>query len=49
VIYHPGDNVGFVAVNAWFPQDAVRLAVLSDEETADLQAIIRQAITTAFP
>jgi CubicO group peptidase (beta-lactamase class C family) len=49
VIYHPGDNAGFVAVNAWFPQDEVRLAVLSNEETTDLQAIIRQAIATAFP
>lgn len=49
VIYHPGDNAGFVAVNAWFPDEEVRLAVFSNEETTDLQAIIRQAITTAFP
>lgn len=49
VIYHPGGNAGFVAVNAWFPQDEVRLAVLSNEETTDLQAIIRQAVATAFP
>jgi CubicO group peptidase (beta-lactamase class C family) len=49
VIYHPGDNAGFVSVNAWFPQDEVRLVVLSNEETTDLQAIIHQAIALAFP
>lgn len=49
VIYHPGDNAGFLAANAWFPDDAIRLAVFSNEETTDLQAIIHQVITTAFP
>jgi CubicO group peptidase (beta-lactamase class C family) len=49
VIYHPGDNAGFVSVNAWFPQDEVRLVVLSNEETTDRQAIIHQAIALAFP
>jgi CubicO group peptidase (beta-lactamase class C family) len=49
MIYHPGDNAGFVAVNAWFPEDAVRLAVFSNEETTDLDAIIHQLMTRAFP
>jgi CubicO group peptidase (beta-lactamase class C family) len=49
VMYHTGDNAGFVAVNAWFPDDDVRLAVVSNEETTDLMAIIRQAMATAFP
>jgi CubicO group peptidase (beta-lactamase class C family) len=49
VIYHTGDNAGFVAVNAWFPDDDVRLAVVSNEETTDLMAILRQALATAFP
>jgi hypothetical protein len=49
VIYHPGDNAGFVSVNTWFPQDEVRLVVLSNEATTDLQAIIHQAIALAFP
>ena len=48
VIYHTGDNAGFVAVNVWFPDDDVRLAVVSNEETTDLMAIIRQAMATAF-
>jgi CubicO group peptidase (beta-lactamase class C family) len=49
VIYHTGDNAGFVAVNVWFPDDDVRLVVVSNEETTDLMAIIRQAMATAFP
>jgi CubicO group peptidase (beta-lactamase class C family) len=49
LIYHTGKNDGFVAVNAWFPEDDVRLVVFSNEETTDLMAIIRQATATAFP
>jgi CubicO group peptidase (beta-lactamase class C family) len=49
VVYHTGDNAGFVAVNAWFPDDDVRLVVVSNEETTDLMAIIREAMATAFP
>jgi CubicO group peptidase (beta-lactamase class C family) len=49
VIYHTGDNVGFLSFNAWFPEDAVRLIVLTNEETTDLQAIIGQVVMTAFP
>jgi CubicO group peptidase (beta-lactamase class C family) len=40
VIYHPGDNAGFVALNAWFPDDDMRLVVLSNEETTDLEALL---------
>jgi CubicO group peptidase (beta-lactamase class C family) len=49
VIYHTGDNAGFVCVNLWFPDDDVRLVVASNEETTDLMAIIGQALATAFP
>jgi CubicO group peptidase (beta-lactamase class C family) len=49
VIYHTGDNAGFVAVNVWFPDDDVRLVAVSNEETTDLMGIIRPAMATAFP
>jgi CubicO group peptidase (beta-lactamase class C family) len=49
VIYHTGDNFGFLSFNAWFPEDDVRLVVLTNEETTDIQAIIAQAVITAFP
>ena len=49
MIYHTGDNVGFLALNAWFPLEAVRIVLLTNEETTDLVAIFRQVITAAFP
>jgi CubicO group peptidase (beta-lactamase class C family) len=49
VFYHTGDNDGFVAINAWFPDDDVRLAVVSNEETTDLMGLVREALATAFP
>jgi hypothetical protein len=49
VIYHTGDNAGFVAVNVWYPDDDVRLAVVSNEETTDLIEIIWETMATAFP
>jgi CubicO group peptidase (beta-lactamase class C family) len=49
VIYHPGDNPGFLALNAWFPRDDVRLVLLTNEETTDMEAIIGQMLEAAFP
>jgi len=44
VIYHPGDNAGFVALNAWFPDDDLRFVVLSNEETTDLEALLPELL-----
>jgi CubicO group peptidase (beta-lactamase class C family) len=49
VFYHPGDQPGFCSLNAWFPDDDVRLAVLSNERTALLDPIVHSLIHTAFP
>jgi hypothetical protein len=49
VIYHTGDNVGFQSINAWFPEDAVRLIVLTNEETTDLRVIMGEMVMMAFP
>jgi CubicO group peptidase (beta-lactamase class C family) len=49
IFYHPGDQSGFCSLNAWFPDDDVRLAVLSNEGTADLDPIVADLIQTAFP
>ena len=49
VFCHPGDQAGFCSLNAWFPDDDVRLAVLSNEGTARLDPIIHDLIRTAFP
>jgi CubicO group peptidase (beta-lactamase class C family) len=49
IFYHPGDNAGFCSFNAWFPDDDVRLAVLSNERFTDLDPIVHDLIQTAFP
>jgi hypothetical protein len=39
--FHTGDNSGFLAVNAWLPDDQITLAVLSnDQSTHILQAAL---------
>ncbi|MCW2935881.1 MAG: serine hydrolase [Actinomycetia bacterium] len=49
IFYHPGDQPGFCSFNAWFPDDDVRLAVLSNEGATRLDPIVHDAIRTAFP
>ena len=34
--FHPGDNPGYLAFNAWLPDDEIRLAVLVNEGTTDI-------------
>jgi CubicO group peptidase (beta-lactamase class C family) len=48
IFYHPGDNPGYRTINAWFPDDGVRLAVLSNEGATDLEPIVHHLIRTAF-
>jgi CubicO group peptidase (beta-lactamase class C family) len=47
--YHPGDNPGYLAYNAWFPDDDVRLVMLSNEETIPVESLVHDLIRTAFP
>jgi CubicO group peptidase (beta-lactamase class C family) len=49
VLYHTGDNPGFRSANAWFPEDAVRLVVLSNEETTGIGPLLGELVATAFP
>jgi CubicO group peptidase (beta-lactamase class C family) len=49
IFYHPGDQAGFCSLNAWFPDDNVRLAVLSNERATDLDPIVNHLVRTAFP
>lgn len=46
LVYHPGDNSGFKALSAWFPDDGVALAILSNEETTDIKAALEHLIPT---
>jgi CubicO group peptidase (beta-lactamase class C family) len=39
--FHTGDNSGYAAVNAWLPDEQIMLAILANDETADvLQAAL---------
>ena len=49
VFFHTGGNAGFRSINAWFPDDDVRVIALSNDEAIDLTALTRQLILTAFP
>jgi CubicO group peptidase (beta-lactamase class C family) len=49
IFYHDGDQPGFCSFNAWFPDDDVRLAILSNEGTTPLGPIVHELIRTAFP
>lgn len=49
IYYHPGDQSGFCSLNAWFPDDDVRLAVLSNDGATRLDTIAHDLIRTAFP
>jgi CubicO group peptidase (beta-lactamase class C family) len=48
IYYHPGDNPGYRSINAWFPHDGLRLAVLTNEGATDLDPIIHDLIRAAF-
>jgi CubicO group peptidase (beta-lactamase class C family) len=49
LFYHPGDNPGYLAFNAWSPDDDVRLIMLSNEETIPAESLLHDLIRTAFP
>jgi CubicO group peptidase (beta-lactamase class C family) len=40
VIYHTGDNFGFKAMSVWLPESDVAVAILSNEESTDLEGLI---------
>lgn len=46
--FHPGDNPGYQAFNAWLPDDELRLAVLLNEETVDLDGLLGEILPLAF-
>jgi hypothetical protein len=47
--FHPGDNPGYLAFNAWLPDDGIRLAVLVNEETTDLDRLRGELVRDALP
>jgi len=46
VIYHTGDNAGFKAFSVWLPENDLALAVLSNEESTDLEPVVSRLLET---
>lgn len=49
VIFHPGDNAGFKALNAWFPDDGARVVLLSNDESTDVERLLMDVLAAALP
>jgi len=48
MIFHTGGNAGFVTVNAWFPDEDLRVVILANDESVDLLAVASQLLGIAF-
>ena len=46
--FHSGGNPGYRAVNAWLPDDDVRIALCGNDEAADIGQILTQALREAL-
>ncbi len=47
VYYHAGDNPGYLSLNAWLPDSRVTLAVLANDESADVLQVAAELLELA--
>ncbi|MGH3122676.1 MAG: hypothetical protein ACRDOI_33525 [Trebonia sp.] len=45
--FQPGNNPGYLAVNAWFPDERLTLAVLTNDEATDLAQAVTDLLELA--
>lgn len=45
---HTGDNPGYLAVNAWLPDEQITLAVLANDEATDILQVATGLLETAL-
>jgi CubicO group peptidase (beta-lactamase class C family) len=45
---HPGDNPGYQSLAVWLPGQAAGVIILSNDEAADIEALLRQLIPAAL-
>lgn len=45
--YHAGDNPGYRSLNAWLPDSQVTLAVLANDESADVLQVAAELLALA--
>jgi CubicO group peptidase (beta-lactamase class C family) len=46
---HPGDNPGYQSLATWLPGPAACVVILSNDEAADTEALLRQLVPVALP
>jgi CubicO group peptidase (beta-lactamase class C family) len=46
--FHTGDNPGYLAVNAWLPDDRLTLAVLTNDQATDLDQAVTDLLRMAL-
>jgi hypothetical protein len=44
---HAGDNPGYLALNAWLPDEQIMLAVLSNDESTDILRVAAELLALA--
>ena len=43
-VFHTGDNSGFKAMSVWLPENDLALAILSNEESTDLEPVVSRIL-----
>jgi len=46
--FHPGDNPGYQSFNAWLPGPAASIVILANDETANLENLLKQLLPAAL-
>jgi CubicO group peptidase (beta-lactamase class C family) len=44
IVFHTGDNFGFKAMSVWLPEDDLAVAILSNEESTDLEPVVSRVL-----
>jgi len=47
-VHHAGDIPGYRTLSAWLPEHDAALAILSNEETTDIDGVLREVLATAL-
>ena len=47
--FHPGDNPGYRSFTAWLPEHRTAIAVLSNDETTDIDGVVQRVIRAVLP
>jgi hypothetical protein len=46
VVFHTGDNPGFKSISVWLPDHDASIAILTNDDTTDVERVLRQLVGT---